>query len=213
MANLDRPFGLRPVRMNSGAPWNGEANLYVVIGGNGSAFHIGDAVVHGGLCDTQGIPTVNKYAAGGSGVTAPIGVIVGILPVSARPTSLVGGALGLEITSIPAAEAADRYVLVCDSTEVIFEVQADSTGIRRNSVGSNVDLTVAVPSQGYQLSASVLLNTSDAATATLPYKIVGLSSKPKNEINATAATDEPFIVALVRPNEHFFKAGVLGIAV
>lgn len=213
MANLNTPFGLRPVRLTNGAPWCGEANTYMVAGGNGSAFHIGDVVIHGGTADINGIPTATKYAAGGSGATSPVGVIVGVLPVSVRNTSLVGSALNLEITSIPAAEANDRYILVVDSTDVIFEVQADSTGISRNSVGSNVDLTVTVPSEGFNLSATVLDNATDAATATLPYRIVGLSTRPKNEINATAATDEPFVVAYVRPNEHFFKEGLIGTAV
>ncbi|MCI0559222.1 MAG: hypothetical protein MN733_12065 [Nitrososphaera sp.] len=213
MANSNTPFGLRPVRMMNGSPWCGEANLYVVLAADTSDYFIGDAVMLGGSASIQGVPSVIKYAAGGSGATAPVGVIVGILPVSARPTSLVGSSLSLEDKFLPGTSTIDRFVLVVDSTDVIFEVQADSVGLPLNSVGSNVDLTVAAPSNTNQLSATVLLNTSDAATATLPYKIIGFSSKPENEINATATTDEPFVVTLVRPNEHAFKVGTIGLAV
>lgn len=213
MANTNRPFGFRPVRGPNGAVWTGEANLYVVLGADTSDYYIGDLVMPGGSADVNGVPSAIKYVASGSGATAPLGAIVGVLPVSPFNTSLVGAALGLESKQLLGSITTDRYILVTDSPDMVYEVQADATGLRLNSVGSNVDVTVAAPSNAEQLSATVLLATSDAATATLPFRIIGFSNKPDNTINATAATDEPFIVTLVRPNEHAWKVGTLGLGV
>lgn len=213
MANVNRPFGLRPVRLHNGAKWCGEANQYVVLAADTSDYYIGDVVMAGGSADANGIPSVIKYVAAGSGATAPLGVIVGILPVAPRNTSLVGNPLALETKRLVGTETINRYVLVVDAPDIIFEVQADATGISRNSVGSNVDLTVAAPSNNEQLSATVLNSATDAATATLPYRVVGFVQREDNEISATAATDNPFVVALVRPNEHAYKVGTVGLAV
>lgn len=213
MANLDTPFGLRPVKKNDGSPWCGEANMYVVLSADTSDYFIGDLVMPGGSADVNGIPSVIKYVAAGTGATAPLGAIVGVHPVRPVPGSLEGKPLALENKFIKGTETVDRYVMVADDPNLIFEVQADSTGVARNSVGSNVDVTVTAPANDNQLSATVLNNATDAATATLPFRIVGFVQRENNEINATAATNEPFIVALVRPNEHAYKAGTVGLAV
>lgn len=213
MANTNKPFGLRPLRLRNGAAWCDEANQYVVLAADTSNYFIGDVVMLGGSADEHGIPSVIKYVAAGSGATAPLGVIVGVLPVRPRNQSLEGTPLALEDKHIVGTATINRYVLVADSPDIVFEVQADATGLRRDSVGSNVDLTVTEPSNTKQLSATVLNGGSDAATATLPYRILGFSQKEDNTINATAATDEPFIVTLVIPNEHAFKAGTVGLAV
>lgn len=213
MANVNRPFGLRPSRMSNGSPWCGEVNTYVVLAADTSDYFIGDVVMAGGSADVNGIPSVIKYVAAGSGATAPLGVIVGVAPVPPKSVSLEGTPLALEEKDILGTTTINRYVHVVDDLGVIYEVQADSTGLSRNSIGSNVDLTVAAPSNRQQKSATVLNGTSDAATATLPFRIVGFKQSENNEINATAGTDEPFVVTLVRFNEHAYKAGTTGLAV
>lgn len=213
MANLDRPFGLRPVRGPNGSMWSGEANLYVVLGADTGDYRIGDVVMPGGSADAFGIPSAIKYAAGGTGATAPLGAVVGVHPVNPRNTSLVGTSLALESKTLTGSILTDRYIMVTDHYDMVYEVQADSTGLRRDSVGSNVDVTVTAPGNDNQFSATVLNGGTDANTSTLPYRIIGFSSEPDNEISGTAGTDVPFIRTLVRPNEHAWKVGVIGLAV
>lgn len=213
MANINKPFGFRPVRGPNGAAWSGEANIYVILSGDTSDYYIGDLVMPGGEGDAFGIPSAIKYAAAGSGATAPLGAIVGVLPVPPRNASLVGTPLSLESKTLLGTVTVNRYILVTDSPDIVYEVQTDSVGLPLNSIGSNVDVTVATPAQDQQVSATVLLNTSDAATATLPFRIIGFVQAPDNEITATVSTATPFVRALVRPNEHAWKVGTLGLGV
>jgi len=212
MANPNKPFGLRPVK-HSSCMWAGQTTMYVVLAADTSDYFIGDVVMLGGSADANGVPSVIKYVAAGSGATAPLGVVVAVHPVRQVEGSLQGTSLALEDKYLEGDGTADRYVEVVDAIDVVFEVRADTTGIPRNSVGSNIDLTVAAPSNNFQLSATVLDNATDAATATLPYRIIGFAMTPDNEISGTATTANPSVVALVRPNEHAFKAGTLGLAV
>lgn len=213
MANLNKPFGLRPVRHIDGAPWCGQATLFAVLGADTSDYFIGDAVMFGGSADSNGIPSAIKYVAGGSGATAPCGVVVGVHKVRPTKGSIEGETLELEEKSLLGSITLDQYIMVVVDPYVVFEARSDTTGLRRDSVGSNVDLTVAAPANRKQLSATVLNGGSDAATATLPYRIIGFKQSEDNEVNATAGTDEPSIVAIVIPNEHAFKVGTVGLAV
>ncbi len=52
MPNADTPFGLRPVKYRSGAPYNGAANVYTTASGDGTAIYVGDPVVLSGTSQT-----------------------------------------------------------------------------------------------------------------------------------------------------------------
>lgn len=209
MANLNKPFGLRPLMYGNGAKWNGAATVYVVDSAAAGNFFIGDLVMFAGSADVFGYPTVIKYAGGSAG-TANLGAIVGVLPVPPQNQSLAGAGLVLERKSIIAtADTIDRYVLVVDDPDVIFEIQSDSTGFARDSIGLNVNVTVNAPASNESRSATVA--TGAANTATLPFKLIGFSKDPLNEVGAAVNTIVPFVRCLVRPNEHAFKVGILGI--
>lgn len=45
MANANTPIGLKPVRTNTAAGWDGSANLYYIPSTDTNAYRIGDAVV------------------------------------------------------------------------------------------------------------------------------------------------------------------------
>lgn len=216
-APINKPFGFRPVRNADGSPWCGQTRTYVVLAADTSDYRIGDLVMLGGSGDINGYASVIKYANGGSGATAPVGAIVGVLPIAPDNTSLQGSALNLESKTLTGSITTDRYVLVVDDPTVIYEAQADSVGLRRDHVGSNVDVTVTNPSETEQLSASVLVGTggtgAPAATSTFPFKIIGFKKAQDNDLSSSGATDVPFVVALVRPNEHAFNIGTTGLAV
>lgn len=44
MPNVNRPSGFSPVKMITGAPYNGQANLYAILAADTSGYAIGDPV-------------------------------------------------------------------------------------------------------------------------------------------------------------------------
>ncbi len=73
MANVDRPAGLKPLKHVSGAPYNGQTNMYLIPSTNGTATFIGDLVSLGGSAgaagtvvngyDVEGMPTIVQSVA------------------------------------------------------------------------------------------------------------------------------------------------------
>lgn len=180
MANANTPFGLAPVAFLSGSPWNGQARRYHIDSTDGNAYAPGDPVTLAGSADDNGVATVT-LATPGSGI---LGVIVsaGGLTyggMSADPTNL-------NTTIIPATKAKDYYVMVCDSPDVIYEVQEIGTGTQLTAaeVGLNANL-VAGTNSGY-VSGWLLTNTTEAVTATLDVKLLGLAQRPGNAFGAYA---------------------------
>ena len=111
MANQDAAFGMKPVRMIGGAPYNGGQSRYRIAADYGTSIFQGDmvaAVTGGG---------VEVHADGG---TVPIvGVFNGCMYTD--PTS------GEQIFSnyYPAStDAADIIAFVIDDPMVVFEIQA-----------------------------------------------------------------------------------------
>jgi hypothetical protein len=145
MANVDAPFGLRPVRHRNGASYNGAVNKYYVPSTYATALYIGEAVTKTGTSNTTEVegnqpgtlPEVNKTAAGdGNAIT---GVIVGFGPnrddlsKQYRPAST------------------ERVVYVADDPDLVFEIRDDG--------GVALDATVV------GLNA-VLIDTESGSTTT-----------------------------------------------
>ena len=91
---------------------------------------------------------------------------------------------------------------------VVFEVQEIGTGtaLAAADVGLNANL-VAGANSGY-LSGWLLTNTTEAVTATLDVKLLGLSQRKTTTPNAFG----PYAKWEVVINNHYFKAGTLGIS-
>lgn len=199
----NRPFGLKPVKGPNGAPWNGQATLYFIPEADASAYQIGSIVTLAGSADTNGVPSVSIGVAGATCV----GAIVGVHPVNPMVSSRVGNPLSLERKNIPATKTQDYYVMVVDSPDVEFHIQEAFTGTAMvaANVGLNANFSVAQPSQpNFQLSATVLDNTTQATTATLNLKILGLVQQEGNEYGLGA-------IWRVKLNNHAFRAGVAGV--
>jgi hypothetical protein len=139
MANIDSPFGLRPVRHKGGAPYNGAVNAYYIPAGYGTALFIGDPVIkvadgsNAAAVKVPGygdfaigtLPAINKAAAGDGNLIT--GVIVGF---SALPGNLNPN---YNPTST------ERVALVCDDPDIVFEIQADGP-IPAADIGLNANL-------------------------------------------------------------------------
>ena len=120
MANVNAPFGLRPVRYASGKTYNGAFNLYFTTGAGGAIF-LGDPVVAAGAANTT---EVSGYAPGtlatltiaADGDADPIlGVCIGVLPITDEST-------------IYRENSTDRVIMVADDPELIFQGQTDTAG-------------------------------------------------------------------------------------
>jgi hypothetical protein len=203
MANVDRPNGLTPVKMLTGAPYTGQFNTYVVDAANGTALFIGDAVkqvntgsdsagesVYGR--DTEGLMHVVQAAAG----DALLGVVVGFSPDQdnlMRRHRLASTA---------------RLVYVVDDPNVIFEIQEVSGGtpLAAADVGLNASIVVGSGSTTTGMSGMELNNATEATTATLELKILGMSPKPDNAIGEHCKW-------LVKINNHQFGShtGTAGV--
>lgn len=171
MANTNVAFGLKPVRMADGSPFNGALDRFYVPASDATALYEGDPVVLAGSADAAGVASVTRSAAAGT-IT---GVVVGF----EDPTSMTAG--------YRAASTA-AYVLVAQGQDILFEIQEDAVGgaIAAADIGLNADIIVAA-GNAYSKSSGVMLDTSTkATTATLPLRIRGLAQRPDNEMSANA---------------------------
>jgi len=156
MANLDTPFGLKPIKHLMGAPWNGKVNTYYVPSTDGTAIFKGDAVKSAGSADATGkFPSVAQAAAG----DLIRGVVVGF---GDNPyTMLHPDTPNRDYRPVSTA----MYVFVVDDPFVIFEIQEDSTGnnLAATEVGLSTNLVVGSGSTATGKSA-MELDSSDTAT-------------------------------------------------
>lgn len=182
MPNVNAPFGLRPVRYASGAPYNGACNLYFATGATGAIF-LGDPVIAAGSANTT---QVQGYAPGTlptctvalDGDGDPItGVCVGVLPVTQDST-------------IHRVTSTDRIIMVADDPNLIFEGQCDgaSTAWAATDTGAYANLLVGTGSTATGRSAWTLDTTDgpDPADPSNQLLIVRLAPLPRNEIGQYA---------------------------
>ena len=205
MANVSKVAGLKPVGYLNGSPWNGQARKYYVPATNATAIYVGDPVTLTGDGDANGIPGVVTGAAG----AAIIGVVVGVVVADAG-VSLQGTTIDLTRRSLPVSTAG--YVLVADDPSIIFEVEegvsgGTGTALTSAAIGLNANLVLkAAPTATYQDSGWVVDNSTEAATATLNVKLLGLSQREDNAFGS-------FAKWLVKINNHVYSAstGTAGI--
>ena len=206
MANEDRPFGLKPVRYKSGAPYNGACQPYFIKSDYGTALFIGDPVLKvaaGSNTAQVTVPSAGSFNIGalpqiekaGAGDTSQItGVIVGFSPL----------ATDLEKKHNPAST--ERVALVADDPFLIFEIQADGP-IPAASMGLNAVLIFTHSgSTTTGLSGVELDTTSDApaADASNQLLIVRAVNREDNDTTLIWAKVEVLI------NQHTENQGTVG---
>lgn len=192
MANADTPFGLRPVRYISGAPYNAAVNFYSTAAGDGTAIFLGDPVKLSGTSQTISgriYKDVDQAATG----DVVVGVCVGVLPVTAD-------------SLIYRAASTQRILMVADDPNLLFEIQEVSggTALTANDIGLNADFVVGSGSTTSGMSGVELNNATEATTNTLDLQIVDFVNREDNAIGEHAKF-------LVRINRHQFANQVAGI--
>lgn len=203
MANVSRVNGFKPVKHITGAPYNGQANIYEVAAGETIPVFVGDLVKLSDAAGTAGYPTVEAPIAAAAVAGDYIGAVVGIINPKLDPVdgSMSGGSIALD-TPVYRPASTKCFVLVADAPDLIYEAEADAA-IALASVGLNVGVvegsgsasvgSTITGNSGMQVDASGV-----ATTSTLPLQIVGIPKRPDNEPNAT------YNKVLVRINTHAF---------
>lgn len=192
MANADTPFGLRPVKYISGAPYNGAANMYSTASGDGTAIFVGDPVVLSGTSQTIGgyIYRDVDQAATGDKIA---GVVVAVLHETQE-------------SLIYRAASTIRRVMVADDPGLLFEIQDVSGGtpIPAADIGLNANFVVAAGSTVTGQSGVELNNATQNTTNTLDLHIVDIVNRDDNAIGEHCKF-------LVRINRHQHSNQVAGI--
>ena len=180
MASVSRANGFRPVKSITGAPYSGQANLYFVPSSDSTVIMVGDAVkLAGDARAATGAPTVTRAGA----TDIAVGVVVGIVFTGVGDVTNVPPVNNLN-TPVYRAASTDRYLLVADDPNLVYEVQYAGTSVAAATITANVGLngqftttagSTTTGASGMQLDSSGL-----ATTATLPLKIVGFPNRPDN---------------------------------
>ena len=212
MANVSKINGFRPVKHVTGAPYNGQSNIYGVASGDSTALFVGDVVKLAADGNADGIQYVTAHAAGTAGTGQPaLGVVVGVINTKLDPVTgrMSAGSISLDTPQYRVAST-EGYVLVADAPDIIFEVEATAAGSAHSfavaSIGQNANIYAGAGSTVTGSSAHSL-NMSDAGTtSTLPFKIVGASKKIDNEVTGN------YTKVLVQINNHQYKSvGTVGV--
>lgn len=196
MANVNTPFGAKPVKHLTGAPYNGQANIYEIAAGDTANTFIGDFVKMADDNATDYYPTVERYGTSGE-VTS--GLIVGVVVGFLIPTTNTSMALD---TPIYRAASTKRFALVADATDLIFEIQDGGTVVTPvASIGLNCGVQCTAGSTTTGLSNMTTGATAATTTNSLPLQIVGIVNRPDN------APASQYQKLLVKINQHQYMGG------
>lgn len=194
MANKDASFGLKPVKMIGGAPYNGGQSRYRIASSYGTAIYQGDLVmqVTGG--------GIEIHAVGG---TVPlIGVFNGC--------SYTDPTTGEQVFKnyYPASTAASDIIAnVIDDPMVVFEIQADEAFPVADLLGNFDTIKTNSGSTKTGISGDEVDVSTGATTATLPLKVIDISQDPNNSDVGSANTN---VYAVIQ--NHVFGAKAAGLA-
>ena len=194
MANKDASFGLKPVKMIGGAPYNGGQSRYRIASSYGTAIYQGDLVmqVTGG--------GVEIHAVGG---TVPlVGVFNGCSYTD--PTS------GEQVFKnyYPASTAASDIIAnIIDDPMVVFEIQADEAFPVADLLGNFDTIKTNSGSTKTGISGDEVDVSTGATTATLPLKVIDISQDPNNQDVGSSNTN---VYAVIQ--NHVFGVKSAGLA-
>lgn len=212
MANISKINGFKPVKHVTGAPYNGQANIYATSASDNTALFVGDVVKLAADANAQGIQYVAAATAGVAGTGAPVvGVVVGVINTKLDPVTgnMSSGSIALDTPVYRPASTA-QYVLVADAPDLIFEVEATNAGsayaFAVADVGQNANINAGAGSTVTGNSAHSLDLNDKGTAATLPFKIVGVAQRVGNEITGN------YTKVNVQINNHQFKSvGTVGV--
>lgn len=174
MSNATAPFGLKPVRHLSGAPWNGQTQRAYISSSYATALYVGDPVLYETTLINKeagaNYPTIIR--SGGTSGTIVIGAIVGFEP------------LRTDLTKTYNAASTERwaYITPLDPT-IVFWIRDDGSGTptyvfpSQNAEMANAGGSTVTGLSGYALDAS-----TPTTTQAFPLHIIGMADCEDNEL-------------------------------
>ena len=174
MANVNNPFGFRPIR-RAGASYNsGGGNVYAVPVTVAVQLAPGDLVAVDGSADTNGIPSVGPAVAD----AALTGCMLGVTN-SPSPGLDGTGAVTFDSTLNTVASSPDiQYILVEDDPQVTYAAQA-STALAVTDISANAQVVPTAPTQDGK--SNMEIGAIDAVVGS-PLKILRLQQIEGNEV-------------------------------
>jgi hypothetical protein len=190
MANLDAPFGFRPVGELGSEVNNGGTSKYLIASGYGTAIYKGDIVQ---------LLTTGYVSVSANSTATNIGVFNGCFyndPTTQKPTwkNYYPGSITPTVGNIEA--------FVYDDPNRLFEVQANGT-LNQAAVGDNADQVYAAGSTINGASKSEL---GSVAGGSAQMRIIRISEDPENSDISSANSNW-----IVRFNEHLYYNQGTGI--
>ena len=197
MANIDAPFGLRPIAKLGSAPGGTVGTTKYRISSGASALFTGDPVKlkSDGSIEVKG---------GAGAITGAIsGVFMGCFytdPTTSKPTFRNNYPDGLAAT--------DAIAFISDDVNQLYIAQQDANDIGAADLGNNAEMVMAAGSTTTGMSrAEIDSSTAATGNATYMLKILDFYDTPSND--TTAANS----VLVVKINNHQLAAstGTAGV--
>lgn len=181
-------FGLRPIRMRNGAPWNGATVTMLIPSSDTVNYYVGDPVKTDAAGAAQLGITTNYTALGAGASQEDLGIYpIALIAVTASTNPIVGAIISFEANrsdlSVPYGKASTvRIARVAVATpDVVFECQEDGIGatLALTDVGRMVDLIGLASNASGQtnLSGWALDSSAASTTTTRQFYITGVSNR------------------------------------
>lgn len=130
MANVNSPFGFKPVCYKDGKPYNGQARMYYKAATSAPIF-VGDPVIRIVSTNADGYPMIDRATTGAAVTGHVVGIVNNIN----------------DLTKAKYLAADDTgYVMVCDDPNVLLVVQEGGAGtaLALAQIGKHIDAVAAV---------------------------------------------------------------------
>lgn len=201
---VDAPFGFRPVRHKTGAPYSGAVIACWVDSSDSTALYKGDPVVLDGTSNTSELKFV------GVGVS-PIGTLPGVTRATAGAAAkvfgvVVGFAVDDRSDAIYSPASTEAVVYVALARDYIFEVQADAA-FAAADVGSNVNIIYTHAGSTVTGLSGAEVDATASADATYQCNVLRVKNSPDNDA-ATAGNVVEVIFNLDQMTTGVGQAGV-----
>lgn len=174
MANNNAPFGFSATRALSGYAVTGASDVYQISATNTTKIYAGDPVT----IDASGNINV---AVSTTNPVLPVGIFGGCeyYDTSVKKPVWFPAWLG----SSSATGTVTAWVIT--DTKQVFEVQSSGANLPYTSVGANANFLIGTGNNNSGMSGATLDQASLATTNTLPFRIVGLSTRINNDNTAS----------------------------
>ena len=191
MANVNAPFGLKPVRHQTGG--NIQSNAYPIASAYPTAIYTGDPV----LMTTDGTIIIAIGTAGTPSTTI-LGVFGGVRYTDAAGVSFLR-------PYCPAGTVATNIeAIVYDDPQIIFQIQSDASGVAAGDVGQLCDVEIVAGNPLTGVSRTNLDDSTGTATTAKHLRILRIVNNGVNEAGAYAVVEVMFA-------EHALSGTISGV--